>query len=263
VFCVEWLCTQERWDPEVVNIFGAAARYSLAKVCSSHDDAHPDNSTQHAGKICSSPLHICRAGFLLLWKRRGAAGNDMGTKIKYLRQTASGNAGIGLGTTAKYLRHTTSAAAGYGLDTTANYLPGAAGNGRAQRSSTCDALRAPPRSTAWARRSSTCDINRAAPRATAGRSDQVPMTHSRLVGLGTTAEYLRGAAGNGLGTTIKYLRGATGIGLGTTTKYLRRLTSGTAGNGLHTTAKYLVNRIAGAGNNWVKAHYTNLGTNSA
>jgi hypothetical protein len=80
--------------------------------------------------------------------RRGAAGNDMGTKIKYLRQTTSGNAGIGLGTTAKYLRRTTSAAAGYGLGTTASYLPGAAGNGRAQRSSTCDAQGAPPRSAA-------------------------------------------------------------------------------------------------------------------
>jgi hypothetical protein len=39
---IEWLCTQERWNPEVANIFGAAARYRRATVGSSHDDAHPD-----------------------------------------------------------------------------------------------------------------------------------------------------------------------------------------------------------------------------
>jgi hypothetical protein len=45
------------------------------------------------------------------------------------------------------------------------YLRGAAGNGRARRSSTCDAQRAPPREKAWTLRSSTCDAQRAAPRA--------------------------------------------------------------------------------------------------
>ena len=49
LFCARsWLCTQERWSPEVVSIFGAAARYRRATVGSSHDDAHPDNSTLHA-----------------------------------------------------------------------------------------------------------------------------------------------------------------------------------------------------------------------
>ena len=67
---------------------------------------------------------------LLLRQRRGAAGNGLGTTIKYLRRTtrgAAGNdlgttieylrgaAGIGLGTTIEFLRRTTSAAAGSGL----------------------------------------------------------------------------------------------------------------------------------------------------
>jgi hypothetical protein len=44
MFCVEWLCTQERWNPEVAIIFGAAARYRRAAVGSCHDGAHLDNS---------------------------------------------------------------------------------------------------------------------------------------------------------------------------------------------------------------------------
>ena len=44
----------------------------------------------------------------------GAAGDGLGTTIKYLRGAAS----IGLGTTVKYLRRTTSAAANNGLGTT-------------------------------------------------------------------------------------------------------------------------------------------------
>jgi hypothetical protein len=68
--------------------------------------------------------------------------------------------------------------------------------------------------------------------------------------------------GNGLGTTVKYLRGAAGIGLGTTAIYLRCATSAAAGNGLGTAIKYLVNQNAGAGNNWVNAHYTQISTNS-
>jgi hypothetical protein len=46
-----WLCTQERWNPEVVIIFGAAARYRRAIVGSSHDDAHPDNSALHTEAV--------------------------------------------------------------------------------------------------------------------------------------------------------------------------------------------------------------------
>jgi len=59
-----------------------------------------------------------------------------------LRCATSAAVGSGLGTTIKYLQKTTS---------------GAAGNGRAQRSNTCDAQQAAPRATAWAPRSSTCD----------------------------------------------------------------------------------------------------------
>jgi hypothetical protein len=40
---VEWLDIQERWNPEVVAIFGAAASYHRATVGSSHDDVHSDN----------------------------------------------------------------------------------------------------------------------------------------------------------------------------------------------------------------------------
>jgi CRISPR/Cas system CMR-associated protein Cmr5 small subunit len=55
-------------------------------------------------------------------------------------------------------------------------------------------------------------------------------------------------------TAIKYLHGAAGIGLGTTIKYLRRTTSVAANNGLGTTINFLMNKNAGAGNYWAKAH---------
>jgi hypothetical protein len=54
IFFVEWLCTQGSWNPEVAIIIGAAARYRRAAVGSSHDDAHPDNSTLHTGAASSS-----------------------------------------------------------------------------------------------------------------------------------------------------------------------------------------------------------------
>jgi hypothetical protein len=57
----------------------------------------------------------------------GAAGNGLGTTIKYLRRTRNGAAGSGLGTTAKYLRQTTDA--GNRLTATIKYLCGAAGIG--------------------------------------------------------------------------------------------------------------------------------------
>jgi hypothetical protein len=50
---IEWICTQELWNPGVAIIFGAAARYRRATVGSSHDDAHPDNSTLHTGAVRS------------------------------------------------------------------------------------------------------------------------------------------------------------------------------------------------------------------
>ena len=49
---IEWMCTQERWNPEVAIIFGAAARYRRATVGSSHDDAHLDTSALHTGAVC-------------------------------------------------------------------------------------------------------------------------------------------------------------------------------------------------------------------
>ena len=55
ISCVEVLRTQERWNPEVAIIFGAVARYRRAKVCSSHDDAHPDNSTLLTGVVSPTP----------------------------------------------------------------------------------------------------------------------------------------------------------------------------------------------------------------
>jgi hypothetical protein len=48
---IEWMSTQERWNPEVAIIFGAAARYRRTTVGSSYDDAHPDNSTLHTGAV--------------------------------------------------------------------------------------------------------------------------------------------------------------------------------------------------------------------
>jgi hypothetical protein len=83
----------KRWNPEVAIILGAAAHYRRAKAGCSHDDPHPDDSAQQTGKIYSSLLHIRRVLLLLLRQRRGAAGNDLGTTIKYLRPTTNGAAG--------------------------------------------------------------------------------------------------------------------------------------------------------------------------
>jgi membrane protein YqaA with SNARE-associated domain len=66
--------------------------------------------------------------------------------------TASRRCGNDLGTTVMYLRKTTSGTAGNGQGTAINYLRGAAGNGRAQRSSFFDTQPALPRATAWAPR---------------------------------------------------------------------------------------------------------------
>ena len=62
----------ERWNLDIVSIYDAAARYCRATVGRSHDDARPDNSTPHTGKIYSSPLHISRFVLLLLRQSRGA-----------------------------------------------------------------------------------------------------------------------------------------------------------------------------------------------
>jgi hypothetical protein len=55
-------------------MFGATDRYRRrATLGRSHDDAHPDNSTLHTGKIYSLPLHISRYSLLLLRQRRSTA----------------------------------------------------------------------------------------------------------------------------------------------------------------------------------------------
>jgi hypothetical protein len=51
MFSVDWLYTRERWNPEVVIIFGAAARYHRDTVGRNHDDAHLDNSALHTGAV--------------------------------------------------------------------------------------------------------------------------------------------------------------------------------------------------------------------
>jgi hypothetical protein len=71
--------------------------------------------TDKSGNIYSAPLHICHVTRLQLRRRRGAAGNGVGTTTKFLLRTTSGAAGNGLGATAKYLRRTMSGAAGIGL----------------------------------------------------------------------------------------------------------------------------------------------------
>ena len=48
---IEWLCIQERWNPEVVIILGTAACYRRATVGSSHDDVHPDNQRCTRGRF--------------------------------------------------------------------------------------------------------------------------------------------------------------------------------------------------------------------
>jgi hypothetical protein len=93
----------------------------------------------------------------------------------------SGAAGFGLGTTIKYPRCTTGAATGNSLGTLLFFLRGAAGNGRAQRSSPCEKERAPPWAAAWA-----------------------PRYMSPALRQTTSA-----AGGNGLGTTSNFLQRTT------------------------------------------------------
>jgi hypothetical protein len=49
IFCVEWLCSQERWNSEATIMFSAATRYLRATAGSSHDDAH--SNTGFAGSL--------------------------------------------------------------------------------------------------------------------------------------------------------------------------------------------------------------------
>jgi hypothetical protein len=138
---VEWLCTRERLNPEVVNIFGAAARCRRASVGRSHDGMHPDNSTLHTGKnLLFSAVHqqSCSPPAATATRRRGS---ELGTTIKYLRKQRA--------------------------------APRASAS--APRLRTRDAQRAPPQTAAWAPRPTT----RAAPQATAGLNDQVPSTQNK------------------------------------------------------------------------------------
>jgi hypothetical protein len=75
-------------------------------------------------------MQIFRVALLLLGQRRGAAGNDLGNTIKFLRCTTSGIAGNGLSNTIKYLRRTTRQRPGH------------------HDQETSDAQRAAPRATA-------------------------------------------------------------------------------------------------------------------
>jgi hypothetical protein len=52
---IEWMCTQERRNPKVAIMSGAAARHRRATAGSSHDDAHPDNLTLHTRAVRFPP----------------------------------------------------------------------------------------------------------------------------------------------------------------------------------------------------------------
>jgi hypothetical protein len=67
---IEWMCIQERWNPEVVIILGTAACYRRATVGSSHDDAHPDNPTLHTGTVRPHPGFV--ESLLFISSRNGA-----------------------------------------------------------------------------------------------------------------------------------------------------------------------------------------------
>jgi len=66
---IEWLCIQERWNPEVAIIVGTAACYHRAAVGSSHDDAHPDNLTLHMGALRTHPVFV--ESLILISSRTG------------------------------------------------------------------------------------------------------------------------------------------------------------------------------------------------
>jgi hypothetical protein len=57
---IEWLCTQERLNPEVAIILGTAARYNRVKVRSNHNDANPGNSALHTRGGSSSLRPLSR-----------------------------------------------------------------------------------------------------------------------------------------------------------------------------------------------------------
>ena len=68
---IEWLCIQERWNPEVVIILGTAACYRRAAVGSSHDDVLPDNPALHTGAVRPYPGFV--ESLLFISSRNGLA----------------------------------------------------------------------------------------------------------------------------------------------------------------------------------------------
>jgi hypothetical protein len=68
---IEWLCIQERWNPEVAIILGTAACYRRATVGSSHDDVHPDNPALHTGAVRPHPGFV--ESLLFISSRNGLA----------------------------------------------------------------------------------------------------------------------------------------------------------------------------------------------
>ena len=52
---LEWLCIQERWNPELVIVLGRAACYRQATVDGSHGDLHPDNPALDTGVVRPHP----------------------------------------------------------------------------------------------------------------------------------------------------------------------------------------------------------------
>jgi hypothetical protein len=199
IFCGRsWLCTQERRNPEVVNIFGAATRYRRATVNSSHDDAHPDSSTLQPGKIYSFPLHISRVSLLVLRLRRGAAATTWAPRSSACEKQRRRREHLSRRT--RIIQRCTRAKFALLRCTSAELFfsccgsVAAAATNWALRLITCEKQRAAPRATAWAPRSSTRDAQRASPLARAwaprqttarrhghrpGHHDQVPATHNK------------------------------------------------------------------------------------
>jgi hypothetical protein len=79
---VEGLCTQERLNPEVVNMFGASARYRWATAGSSHDDAHPGPSFL---AVFVFTLLFCSSAECSSSAAAASLGTGLGTTITYVR----------------------------------------------------------------------------------------------------------------------------------------------------------------------------------
>jgi hypothetical protein len=132
-----------------------------------HDGAVGNGRAQRSSTCVAQQAAAPRAPALKYL--RGAAGNVLVTRFKYLHCAA----GIGLGTT---------------ISSTCA-VPRA--SVWAPRPSICDAQRAVSRATAWAPRPSTCDAQRAEPRVTAWTPQSSTCYAQRDNGLSTTAKYLK------------------------------------------------------------------------